>query len=102
MTERLNLLSYRRNLRRRSKSKSDYNRWLGPSWAPISDRAAAESGAGGGRPPRGSKALRQYRQQFRGGRDGRDGSRANACKPMIKEGRGKAEVAGTSPTTRLT
>src|ERR1700758_1808190 len=41
MTERLNLLSYRRNLRRRSTSKSDYTRWLGPSWAPISDRAAA-------------------------------------------------------------
>jgi hypothetical protein len=43
MTARLNLLSYRRNLRRRSTSKSDYTRWLGPSWAPISDRAAAES-----------------------------------------------------------
>jgi hypothetical protein len=27
MTERLNLLSYRRNLRRRSMSKSDYTRW---------------------------------------------------------------------------
>jgi hypothetical protein len=31
MTERLNLLSYRRNLRRRSTSKSDYTRWRGPS-----------------------------------------------------------------------
>ena len=29
MTERLNLLSHRRNLRRRSTSKSDYTRWLG-------------------------------------------------------------------------
>jgi hypothetical protein len=47
MTERLNLLSYRRNLRRRSTSKSDYTRWRGPSWAPISDRAAAESAEGG-------------------------------------------------------
>lgn len=31
MTERLNLLSYRRNLRRRSTSKSDYTAWCGPS-----------------------------------------------------------------------
>src|SRR5260370_39126850 len=81
MTERLNLLSYRRNLRRRSTSKSDYTRWLGPSWAPISDRAAAESAEGGGRPPGGSQALRQYRQQFRGGRDpgatGRSPTRVN-------------------------
>jgi hypothetical protein len=43
MTARLNLLSYRRNLRRRSTSKSDCTGWRGPSWAAISDRAAAES-----------------------------------------------------------
>jgi hypothetical protein len=31
MTERLNLLSHRRNPRRRSTSRSDYTRWCGPS-----------------------------------------------------------------------
>lgn len=31
MTERFNLSSYRRNLRRRSTSNSNYTRWRGPS-----------------------------------------------------------------------
>jgi hypothetical protein len=48
MTERLNLLSYRRNLRRRSTSKSDYTRWRGPSGHRAKGNEAGKEGATAG------------------------------------------------------